>query len=81
MSGRYAAVIVVVEGRKEKRLTGKSRPLMPPFTFAAIGIKPGKDSFTQCKWNPGTLFPFCLWGCGSQRRYSASEQVSSLRNT
>lgn len=62
MSGTYEAVIVVVEGRKEKRLTDKSRHLMPLFAFEAIGIQPGNDSLTQCKWNPGTLVFLLLMG-------------------
>lgn len=47
MNGGYEAEIAVVEGRKEKRLAGKSRPLMPLFTAAAVGMEPDNMSFSE----------------------------------
>lgn len=62
MSGGYEAVVVVVGGRKGKRLPGKRRPLIPLFTIAAVGMESGNSNFTESKWNPRTLPSILLVG-------------------
>lgn len=79
MNGGYEAEIVVFEGRKEKRLAGKSRLLMPLFTAAAVGMEPDNVLLRVNGTLSLCFFSFAYRDVEARVDIvSTSEQVSSL---